>query len=136
DRAFQQIGATWLDGGELARRVSARGLPGVSVEAVRFTPRDPSDGKFGGVEVSGVRLRVTDPDRYDPTLTGVALLVEARRLAGDRWQWREAHFDRLAGTDELRRGLEEGLDVGALTAEWPAQLQAFEALRSPALLYR
>lgn len=135
ERAFQQIGAPWLDGEELARRMSARGLTGVEVEAVRFTPTAPGDGKFDGEEVEGVRLRVTDAGVYDPAVTGVALLVEARQLAGDRWSWRSAHFDRLAGTDRLRQGVEAGLDVDDLTADWSLQLEAFAPLRDRALIY-
>jgi uncharacterized protein YbbC (DUF1343 family) len=136
DRAFQQVGAPWLDGEELARRVNARGLPGVAAEAVRFTPVRPGDGKFDGEEVGGVRLRVTDPAVYDPTLTGVALLVEARRLAGNRWEWRASHFDRLAGTDRLRLGIEEGLEPAELTRGWEGELERFLPLRARALIYR
>ncbi len=134
-RAFQQIGAPWLDGRELARRMAARELPGVAFEAVTFTPRDPGDGKFDGEAVGGVRLQVTDPEVYDPALTGVALLVEAYNLSGPDWSWRAAHFDRLAGTDELRVGVEAGFDVEELTAGWQEELAAFRPLREGVLLY-
>ncbi len=134
-RAFQQIGAPWLDGEALAAAVRAHGLPGVEVEAVRFTPENPGDGMYGGEEVSGVRLRVTDAARYDPARTGVVLLFEARALAGERWSWRASHFDRLAGTDRLRLGIEAGDSPEALTSEWAAELERFEALRREALLY-
>ena len=53
---FQQIGAPWLDGDALAQAMNGYGLPGVRFEPVRFTPNAPSDGKFDGVEVEGVRL--------------------------------------------------------------------------------
>lgn len=135
DRAFQWVGAPWLDGSALAQRLEARGLAGVRFEAVRFTPEDPGDGKFHGTEVEGVRFVVRDRAVYDPTRAGVAAVVEARRLSGERWAWREAHFDRLAGTDRLRRGIEAGWDVDRLTETWPAQLEAFRSLREPYLLY-
>ncbi|TVR63537.1 MAG: DUF1343 domain-containing protein [Gemmatimonadales bacterium] len=134
-RAFQQVGAPWIDGEELARRMTARGLAGVTFHPVRFTPRNPGDGKFADEEVGGVRLEVTDPARYDPARTGVALVVEARALSGDRWTWRSSHFDRLAGTDALRLGVEEGKDERDLTAGWDAELAGFLSLRSAALLY-
>ena len=44
-------------------------------------------------------------------------------------------FDRLAGTDRLRLGIEAGLGIEALTAGWAADLAAFEARRAPHLLY-
>lgn len=135
DRAFQWIGAPWIDGERLARRMRGYDLPGVAIHPVRFTPSEPGDDKFDGLEVEGVRLKVTDPDRYDPTRTGIALLVEARQLSGDQWRWREEHFDRLAGTDQLRRGIDEGMDPDALTATWEGMLGQFNDLRRAFLLY-
>ena len=106
--AFQQLGAPWLDGEERwQQRLMALGVPDVRFEAVRFTPREPGDGKFGGEEVGGVRLVAEGVD-YDPTLAALALLVEIRAMSGDRWIWREGHFDRLAGTDALRAALDAG----------------------------
>ncbi len=133
-RPFQQIGAPWLDGVELARRLNAYGLADVRFEAVRFTPVDPGDGKFGGVEVGGVRFVATGPG-YDPTVAAVAALREARLLAGDRWVWRARHFDRLAGTDRLRKGVEAGLPLSALTEGWEEELARFRVLRERYLLY-
>ena len=136
DRAFQQVGAPWLDGEELARRMEARGLPGVRFEAVRFTPLNPGDGKFPGQEVEGVRLHVTDREGYDPVEAGLALLVETRRMSGERWRWNASHFDRLAGTDRVRLGIEAGAEVEALQEGWEEELAAFLSLREGALIYR
>lgn len=135
DRAFQWIGAPWLDGPSLAERIDALDLPGVVVEAVRFTPVNPGDGKFDGVEVSGIRLEVSDAGVYDPTVTAVAVLVEARRLAGDRWEWNETHFDRLAGTQSLRVGVEQGVPWEDLTSGWAEERDSFEQAAAGSRLY-
>lgn len=138
DRAFQQVGAPWLDGPALAEALNGYGLPGVRFEAVEFVPEAPGDGKFGGETVRGVRFVTTGgvaETSYDPTLAAVAALVEARRLAGDRWSWRDSHFDRLAGTDALRGGIEAGLPVPGLVESWAAQAESFRALRAPYLIY-
>jgi uncharacterized protein YbbC (DUF1343 family) len=135
DRAFQQIGAPWLDHEALARRVTDLALPGVRIEAVTFTPRNPGDQKFAGLAVRGIRLQMTDRDRYDPALTGVALLVEIQRLHPDRLTWRVAHFDRLAGTDRVRKAILAGWTAADITADWPAQLAAFRDRAAPYLLY-
>jgi uncharacterized protein YbbC (DUF1343 family) len=135
DRAFQWIGAPWLDGDELARRMTALELPGVSFHPARFTPVRPGDGKFDGIEVGGVRLEVTNPATYDPTHAGIALLVEARRFSGDRWTWVEDHFDRLAGTQHLRTGVEEGGNWTDLVSLWSEARREFERVRAEFLLY-
>jgi uncharacterized protein YbbC (DUF1343 family) len=135
DRAFQQIGAPWLDGETLAERLGAYRLPGVRIEPVAFTPVDPGDDKYPGVAVRGVRLVVTDRDLYDPIVTAVAALLEARRLAGDRWEWRPTHFDRLAGTDRLRAAIDALRPLDEIVAPWAAERERFEPLRARALLY-
>ncbi|MGW8267449.1 MAG: exo-beta-N-acetylmuramidase NamZ family protein [Longimicrobiales bacterium] len=134
DEAFQVVGAPWLDGQALADALTAYQIPGVRFEATRFTPREPGDGKFGGEEIGGVRLRATSPD-YDPTLATLALLREIRDMSAARWEWRVGHFDRLAGTDRLRAGIEEGSTVEALRAGWDEALRAFMAKREPYLIY-
>ena len=134
-RAFQQVGAPWLDGEELAARLGALGVPDVRFVPVRFTPENPGDRKFGGVEVGGVRLEANGP-AYDPTLAALALLVETRAMSGDRWSWRVAHFDRLAGTDALRNALDAGVSYQAVADRWGDGLDDYAARREPYLLYR
>jgi uncharacterized protein YbbC (DUF1343 family) len=134
ERPFQWVGAPWLDGDALAAALNAYALPGVRFEAVTFTPTRPSDAKFDGVEVRGVRLVASTSD-YDAPRAAVAMLVEARRASGDRWTWATSHFDRLAGTDQLRLGLDRGLGLAELTAGWDDAASAFEVLRRPYLIY-
>lgn len=135
ERAFQWIGAPWLDGVVLADTLNGYGFDGVRFEAATFTPHDAGDGKFSDTQVQGVRL-VGESSTYDAPRVAVAMLVESHRLSGDKWSWNERHFDRLAGTDALRLGIIAGEDVATLTAGWPAQIAAFEALRAPYLIYR
>jgi uncharacterized protein YbbC (DUF1343 family) len=45
------------------------------------------------------------------------------------------HFDRLAGTDQLRIGLDAEESFTALVSTWDAQTSAFEVLRAPYLIY-
>lgn len=134
DRAFQLLGAPWLDAQALVEAMEAHGLPGVDFQAVRFTPESPGDGKFSGQEVPGVALKATSRE-YDPTVTALALLLETHRMSGLRWEWRVSHFDRLAGTDEIRQGMETGASLEALHAGWEEALSGFRSLRAPYLIY-
>ncbi len=135
ERAFQHVGAPWLDGEELAARLGELGVPDARFPAVRFTPEDPGDGKFAGTEVGGVRLEAAGPS-YDPTLAALALLVEIRAMSGERWSWREGHFDRLAGTDALRIALDAGASYGELAQGWGEGLGDYLERRERYLLYR
>ncbi len=131
---FQQIGAPWLDGEALAETMNDYGLPGVRFEPVRFVPNAPSDGKFDGVEVEGVRLVATSPE-YDPTHAALALLVETRRMSGPRWGWLQTHFDRLAGTDLLRQAIDAGVGADEIRNGWQEELDTFKRVREQYLIY-
>ena len=49
--AFQHVGRTWLRAREIVDMLQDRGIPGVKFEAEHFTPRSPSDGKYGGQSI-------------------------------------------------------------------------------------
>jgi uncharacterized protein YbbC (DUF1343 family) len=133
DLVFQVVGAPWLDGEALAAALDSYELPGVRIEPARFIPMDPEYGKFTGEEIGGVRLYYLSAD-YDPTLTALAVLRETRRMSGDLWKWREG-FDRLAGTDRIRLGIEAGMSMEALRAGWEKDLESFKRTRAPYLIY-
>lgn len=134
DRAFQWVGAPWLDGAALASALNLYGIAGVRFEAATFTPSNAGDGKFEGQTVQGVRVVPTSTD-FDAPRAAVAMLIEAYRASGDDWSWNVAHFDRLAGTDALRLGIEAGEDLATLTEGWGASTHAFDARRGPYLIY-
>ena len=135
DRAFQWVGAPWLDGVQLAESLNGYSINGVRFESTTFTPRNAGDRKFEGQEVSGVLL-IPESTDYDASKAAVAMLVETYSMSGDNWLWAEAHFDRLAGTDSLRLSIEAGADFAELTSAWESENQAFEQLRDPYLIYR
>ena len=135
ERAFQWIGAPWLDGDALVSRLATYRLPGVRVEPALFTPIDPGDDKYAGETVRGVRFVVTDRAAYDPVTTAVAALLEARRLAGGRWEWRIEHFDRLAGSDGVRHEIDALRPLDEIVAQWADGRERFRTRRERALLY-
>ena len=134
-QAYQHVGAPWIDGPAWAARLQAHNIPGVRFEAVTFTPRNPGDQKYDGVELSGVRLHVTDRDAYDPTRAAITMLVELQAMHGDSLEFLVAHFDRLVGTSAVREGLLAGANTAQITAAWDAEIAAFDALRRKYLIY-
>jgi uncharacterized protein YbbC (DUF1343 family) len=126
--------APWLDAERVAAALEAYDFNGVRFEATTFVPTAPSDGKYDGQEIPAVRLAAAST-AYDAPRIAVAMLVEIRRAHPAEWGWLGT-FDRLAGTAELRRGIDAGLGMDVLTADWDAALAAFGALRAPYLIYR
>jgi uncharacterized protein YbbC (DUF1343 family) len=137
--AFQAVGAPWLDTAAVLARLRAAAreglLAGVRVAGVAFTPQAPSDGKYDGVPVAGVRLRVSDRRRYDPTATAVALLAAIRAAHRDSLRFDAPRFDRLAAGSALRAAIVAGRSARAIVQGWQPALARFRRARTPYLLY-
>ena len=132
---FEQIGAPWLDTAAVLGRVRSAGLRGVELSGVSFIPRRPGDGKYADTLLAGIRLKVTDRNAYDPTVTAVHLLAAVRAVHPAAFGWIPKHFDRLAGGPGLRERISAGADPAAIVAGWAAELERFRVRRRPFLLY-
>ena len=133
--AFQVIGAPWLDADAVRRRLPAAVLDGVEATPITFTPRGPTDRKYDGVELRGLRLHVIDADRYDPTRLAIALLVAIREVHPTVFQFRAESFDGLAAGPELRQAVQAGQPASQIWARWDDDLTRFRAARAKYLLY-
>ena len=111
------------------------GLEGVAVTSDTITPHAPTDGKYDGVRLNAIRLRVTDRARYDPTRTAVALLAALRAVHRDSLVLVPERFDRLAAGPALRRAILAGAAPVAIWRSWNATLARFRRARLKYLLY-
>ncbi|MFF5446613.1 exo-beta-N-acetylmuramidase NamZ domain-containing protein [Streptomyces sp. NPDC012888] len=128
---FQLVGAEGVDR-RWAEAADALGLPGVWFREAYFTP---SFSKFAGKTCGGVRVVVHDRAAFDPVLTGIGLLVTARRTWSG-FAWRADHWiDRLTGSDRVRRMVDAGAGPAEIAADWAAGLARFAAVRERYLLY-
>ena len=134
--AFQVVGAPWLDTASVLRAWRARGQSaGVDAVGDTVTPRFPTDGKYDGVALRVIRLRVTDRDSYDPTRAAVALLAAVRATHPKEFRFADDRFDRLAGGSALRNDLLRGDQLSVIFKEWDGALARFRAVRLKYLLY-
>ena len=135
---FQVVGAPWIDTTAVIRWMRERGkggLEGVAVTSDTITPHAPSDGKYDGVRLNAIRLRVSDRARYDPTRTAVALLAALRAVHRDSLVLVPERFDRLAAGPALRRAIVAGATPVAIWRSWDAKLAQFRRARLKYLLY-
>jgi uncharacterized protein YbbC (DUF1343 family) len=136
---FEIVGAPWLDGDRLARTLNGMNLPGVRFRPVRFTP---TDSKHTHLSCAGVQWHVLDRALLRPVVTGLHVVAAIRSQHPEHfeflttsWEGRPPHFDLLMGNVRVRAGLEQGVSVEELTADWPTVAEEFRRRRRPYLIY-
>jgi uncharacterized protein YbbC (DUF1343 family) len=134
--AFQRLGAPWLPADEVVRALSARALPGIRFERSDFTPRGATDGKFSDRTIPGIRIVLTDRDRFSPGRTSAALLWAIRRAAPDSLVVRPAAWDDRFGNPAMREAIMRGEDPDVVVARDAEAVAGWERAVAPFRLYR
>ncbi|MCW5979474.1 MAG: DUF1343 domain-containing protein [Bryobacteraceae bacterium] len=130
DAPFEQIGADWIDGPQLAAYLNARRIPGIRVYPTRF---QPDASRFAGMPIGGVRFVVTDRNLLNSSRVGleVAAAIEALYPGKIDWQANE----RLIGNRQTIKALRAGEEPTAVQAIDASRLEEFLAVRQKYLLY-
>ncbi|MFK4301371.1 uncharacterized protein YbbC (DUF1343 family) [Paenibacillus sp. RC254] len=138
-RPFEWIGAPWLDGARLSESMNKHRLPGVHVHPVYATP---AFSKYRGELCGGVRLFITDPQRYESVNTGLLLLHEVNALYPQAFRWlappqegSRYFIDLLTGGEEVRRSIASAAGLRDIQASWRQDSAAWKELARPYLLY-
>jgi uncharacterized protein YbbC (DUF1343 family)/CubicO group peptidase (beta-lactamase class C family) len=131
DTPFEQIGAPWIDGVQLAETLNQRRLPGIRFYPVRFTP---SASKYANEECQGVFMIVTDRAALRPVRVGLEIAAALNRLYGAKFQLEAA--ERLFGSKDALTRARAGDDPAIIAASWAAGEARWRLLRSKYLLYR
>ncbi|MEO0414046.1 MAG: hypothetical protein AAF226_03725, partial [Verrucomicrobiota bacterium] len=128
---FEIVGAPWITEGRLLGHLQAERLPGVSFQAVRYTP---TASKYQNEDCGGVRIMITDREAINPIDVGLAI---GRAIQADYpntftldekgntlLRHPSTHSDWIKGksTTSLRRG-------------WSRDLKQFMKRRSQFLIY-
>jgi uncharacterized protein YbbC (DUF1343 family) len=129
---FETVGAPWIDGLRLAEQLNGLELPGILFRPVSFTP---SSSKFVGAVCHGIQVHVVDRKLCQPVLTALTILQQVRKTYPGHFQFGEKHFDRLAGSDSVRKALEQDVPAAQIVAGWQEDLKKFDADRKKYLLY-
>lgn len=133
DHAFEQVGAPWLDTARVLASLRTAAPAGVAFQSVTFTPVKPGDGKFADTLLAGIRLKVTDRSRYDPSRTALVLLQAIAATGAPVFTSDHRHFQRLVA-QPIDTALYTSGQWTALAATWDAQRAAFLERRKPFLL--
>jgi uncharacterized protein YbbC (DUF1343 family) len=136
---FEMIGGTGINADQFATEMNAANLAGCSFLPVTFTPKSIPGvveiPKFQDQQCGGVFVRVDNPWEFQPVKVGLALISAVRRNYPDFHEWNPRHFDRLLGTDEVRKQIDLGASPEALNKILEQGLREYCAIRSKVLLY-
>ncbi len=128
DAPFEQIGADWIHGRDLARYLMNRNIPGVRFYPVRFMP---ASSHFSGKTVEGIRLIVTNRDLVSSSRLGVEVAAALIALYPNKIAL-TANKD-LIGNSGVMRAL---ATAGDATLAAGSGMQRFLEVRQKYLLYR
>ena len=131
DTPFEVVGAPWIDGEALAKKLADSGVEGVAIEPIKFTP---TASKCEGEECSGVKMTVTDPVKLDAVKLGVALMSTLASDYADKWETKNANT--LLLNNETLEAIRAGKSVKEIAPTWKADLDRFLEERANYLIYK
>ncbi|WP_258807617.1 DUF1343 domain-containing protein [Pseudidiomarina sp. CB1] len=111
----------------------------VALGEFQFSPRSMPNSapqpKLEGQQLRGQDLRTSAIKGFDlaPLLDAYAAFIAAGKA--DDFFTSAAFFDKLSGTDELRKAIVAGQSEAEIRASWQADLTRFKQQRQPYLLY-
>jgi uncharacterized protein YbbC (DUF1343 family) len=136
---FQSVAAPGLDPQKTAEILNGYNLPGVRFHALTYKPYYFT---FKDEMIGGAQIYITDPRSVSLTAINFYALEALKKLDG-RDLFAEAvkanksfsMFDKVNGTDAVRKALQAGTSAAEIVASWRAAEEAFRKKRKKYLLY-
>jgi len=128
---FEEFGAPWINGEEIAERLNAKGLPGIHFVSKPFIP---VSGLYSGQHCGGVGVRVTDRFKVRSMRIGLEIAAVLRQKYPDHFDVTKALL--LLGNDSTIQQLQAGTPPNEIVAGWAKDLTAYDAVRRRYFLYK
>ncbi len=119
---FEQVGAEWIHGVELAEFLNSRYIPGVRVYPTYLTPK-----------MEGVRFVVTDRDQFDSIRLGLEVAFALHKLYPGKIDFELSK--QLIGNRKVIDALKAGDDPRVIEQGLMLDIASFMNRRRPFLLY-
>jgi uncharacterized protein YbbC (DUF1343 family) len=128
---FEEIGAPWINGEEVAEELNAKNLPGVHFANQRFIP---VSGLYAGQHCGGVGIKVTDRAAVRSMRMGleIAEILQKKYPAN----FETAKMLLLLGSGETVGQLQSGTTPSEIVAGWAKDLAAYDQMRRKYFLYQ
>ena len=134
--AFQRVGAPWLNAAATVAILRDREMPGVRFYVESFTPVAPTDGKYPGQTIPGIKIVVIDRSALQSARVGATLLWAINKTAGTRLTIDNRGFDLRFGSPSVRQALLQGQDPDVLVDREYKAAYAFRESTRQYLIYK
>jgi len=128
---FEEFGAPWLNGDEVAATLNQLHLPGLHFVGQPFIP---VVGLYSGQRCGGVAIRITDRFAVRSMRLGLEIAAILQKLYPK--QFDSAKLIELVGNAETVRQLQAGVPPEKIVASWSDSLAAFDKVRHKYFLYK
>jgi uncharacterized protein YbbC (DUF1343 family) len=142
-RPFEIFGAPFIESEILVSHLNQFRLPSVIFRPMYF---QPTFQKHAGKLCGGAQIHVLNKEKFKPFKTGVAILKTIYDLFPEHFEWKQPPYeyeteklpiDILAGTDRLRKNIENSEKLDRMADCWQEQCLQFNKLfRKRYLIYR
>jgi len=112
--AFQLVGAPWLNAKATVALLKDRDITGVRFAMESFTPVTPTDGKYAGQNIPGIRILITNRNSLQSARVGATLLWAIAKTSRDGLVINNRSFDLRFGSPRVREALLRGDDPDAV----------------------
>jgi uncharacterized protein YbbC (DUF1343 family) len=128
---FEEFGAPWIDGEEVAAELNAKNLPGLRFANQRFIP---VSGLYAGQHCGGVGIKVTDRAAVRSMSMGLEIAEILQKKYPETFE--TAKMLLLVGNSETVSQLQAGTPPAEIVAGWAKDLAAYEQMRRKYFLYQ
>ncbi|MDP2208807.1 MAG: DUF1343 domain-containing protein [Bacteroidota bacterium] len=109
EKPFEYIGAPWINGKLLAKKLNDLKLNGVRFEPIEFTPTPDSisaaNPKYANRKCSGIYFNILDRQKYRPVESVLFVIQIIQKLFPDSLKYNRNFFDKLAGDKKVFENL-------------------------------
>jgi uncharacterized protein YbbC (DUF1343 family) len=128
---FEEFGAPWINGDEVASTLNAEHLPGLHFTGQPFIP---VSGLYAGQRCGGVAIRVSDKQAVRSMRMGIEIAGMLKKLYPNNFDPGKLMF--LVANTETIRQLQDGMPPEQIVDGWSTGLSAFDTLRRKYFLYK
>jgi uncharacterized protein YbbC (DUF1343 family) len=128
---FEEFGAPWMNGDDVAAVLNERHLPGLRFAAQPFIP---IGGPYSGQRCGGVGIRITDRFTARSMRTGLEIAVLLQRLYPKEFDFEKLLL--LVGNADTIQQLQAGVAPEKIVASWTPSLAAFDQVRRKYFIYK